>query len=117
MLTTLSLRTATQQGPRTTTFLEGLRTPAWMARAACRGRDTDAWFPTHGPPNANNRRAVYLCRKACPVRDACLSYAMARAAEGDRLMGVWGGLTEQQRYRRLRRQRKANPTSQKRANP
>ena len=36
----------------------------------------------------------------CPVRDACLDYAMKTEEEsGDRLLGVWGGLSPIQRQR------------------
>lgn len=53
----------------------------------------DMWFPSKGE---SNRDAKTICR-ACPVRDACLQWAL----EHDERFGVWGGLSERER-RRLR---------------
>ncbi|MFN2503672.1 MAG: WhiB family transcriptional regulator [Acidimicrobiales bacterium] len=67
---------------------------AWRRRRACRGVDTNVFFPGDeddaGP-------AVAICR-GCAVRMACLSYALTYRITD----GVWGGLTEAQR-RQLRR--------------
>lgn len=67
----------------------------WMAKAACRGHDPDAWFPTVGKPSGE---AVAICT-GCPVREQCADYA---DAHGER-HGLWGGLTTDERYRRARR--------------
>lgn len=79
--------------------------PAWMARSACRDVDPELFFgPDFGwgrehsePPQVRAKReaaAKALCL-ACPVREACLEYAMT-APEHD---GVWGGVTAAERER------------------
>lgn len=71
---------------------------AWQNRAACRGIDTDIFFPI-SDEEAGPAKAV--CG-ACPVREACLEHALAdREREG-----VWGGATERERRRIIRQRRK-----------
>ena len=71
---------------------------SWRNRAACRGIDADLFFPVTdeeaGPAKA-------IC-EACPVREACLEFALA-ARERE---GVWGGATERERRRIVRQRRK-----------
>jgi WhiB family redox-sensing transcriptional regulator len=66
----------------------------WREDAACRGADTDLFFPATeeeaGPAKA-------ICA-LCPVREECLEFALQTRQED----GVWGGMTETER-RRLRR--------------
>lgn len=62
-------------------------------RAACIGLDTDFFFDY-----AWASVAIATCH-ACPVLDACREFALA---EGRLLFGVWGGLTHEDRKRRLR---------------
>lgn len=64
---------------------------SWMQYAACRGMDTNMFFPDWG---GNMDEAVAVCRR-CPVRASCLRHAMSHP-END---GVWGGLTEMERKR------------------
>ena len=71
----------------------------WYDDAACRDADTDVFFPVSesqaGPAKA-------ICAE-CPVREACLEYALeARPPDG-----VWGGLTPIERHRLIRRRQKA----------
>jgi len=70
----------------------------WRESGACRTADTAVFFPVTddeaGP-------AKVIC-STCPVREECLTFALANREE----QGVWGGLTETER-RRVRR-RKAN---------
>jgi WhiB family redox-sensing transcriptional regulator len=69
----------------------------WQLQAACRGHDSAAFF---APPHferkemrlARERFAKSVCR-GCPVKDACLDYAL-RTHEPH---GVWGGLNEFER--------------------
>lgn len=69
----------------------------WLARAACKGPLSEAFYP---PPQferkeervARERRAKAVCAD-CPVREACLDYAL-RIREPH---GIWGGLTEVER--------------------
>lgn len=69
---------------------------AWVESAACAGMDTDLFFPHRGD---DCRPAKLVCDR-CPVREACLEYALVN---GER-HGVWGGLSERER-RRARRAR------------
>jgi WhiB family redox-sensing transcriptional regulator len=69
----------------------------WRQDAACRGADLDLFFPISeedtGPAKA-------ICA-SCPVREACLEWAIATHQED----GVFGGLNAAER-RRLRRRRR-----------
>jgi WhiB family redox-sensing transcriptional regulator len=67
---------------------------SWRAQAACRGLETDIFFPA---TDEEAEPAKAICA-ACPVREECLEYALTTRQED----GVWGGLTETER-RRLRR--------------
>jgi WhiB family redox-sensing transcriptional regulator len=81
----------------------------WLARAACRNATADDFFPD-GPVTApavarQVERAKRVC-SCCPVRAACLAYAM----ETMPAHGIWGGTTEDERrrdHRRALRSRKA----------
>lgn len=76
--------------------------PRWMCDAACRDVDPDLFFGTDpgwgqitetiAQRRAREKRAKALCAQ-CPVRDACLEYAMT-TPEHD---GLWGGLTDRER--------------------
>lgn len=72
----------------------------WRRQARCRGADPGLFHPED-----EDEPAVAAAREVCsgcPVRQACLEYALA-AREPD---GVWGGLTAKERRRELRRRRK-----------
>ncbi|MFI5040931.1 MAG: WhiB family transcriptional regulator [Acidimicrobiales bacterium] len=69
----------------------------WRQQAACRGLDTEIFFPAS---DADADAAKDVCA-TCPVRDQCLEWALATRQED----GVWGGLTDNER-RRLRRRRR-----------
>lgn len=71
---------------------------SWRNRAACRGIDPDIFFPVTDE-EAGPAKAV--C-DVCPVREACLEFALA-ARERE---GVWGGATERERRRIVRQRRK-----------
>ncbi|MFD9499892.1 WhiB family transcriptional regulator [Streptomyces sp. NPDC060035] len=76
----------------------------WRASAACQNVDPDLFFPvgTSGPALIQAEEAKEVCRR-CPVREACLRWAMDDSRQ---LTGVWGGLGEEERRalkRRLRR--------------
>ena len=70
----------------------------WRQRAACRGDDPDIFYPVS---EEDAEEAKSICG-ACPVREACLEYALGHR-ERD---GVWGGATERERRRMLRQRRK-----------
>ncbi|MFD3654603.1 WhiB family transcriptional regulator [Streptomyces sp. NPDC058620] len=76
----------------------------WRASAACQNADPDLFFPvgTGAPALIQAEEAKEVCR-GCPVREACLRWAMDDSRQ---LTGVWGGLNEDERRalkRRLRR--------------
>lgn len=71
---------------------------SWMDQARCQETWPDAFFPEKGE---NSREAKRICM-ACPVRAKCLEYAL----EHDEKHGLWGGLSERQRYAIKRRRRR-----------
>lgn len=79
-----------------------LPTQRWMARAACAGHDTQVWFSED--PGGVYRQARAVCAD-CPVRAACLDWALATKVD----YGLWGGLNPDER-RRIRRRRRAPHT-------
>jgi WhiB family redox-sensing transcriptional regulator len=75
----------------------------WREDAACRGVDTDVFFPA---TDEEAEEAKAICA-SCPVRKECLEFALQTRQED----GVWGGLTETERRRlrrRLRERARAN---------
>lgn len=69
----------------------------WQGRAACRGPHTRVFFPPSHFERRDERedregRAKAICR-ACPVRRACLDYALSIREPH----GIWGGLNELER--------------------
>lgn len=63
----------------------------WYQKALCRNEDIDPdlWFPDrHDTPQA--RRAKTWCN-VCPVKNQCLSEALALQAAGLSVDGIWGG--------------------------
>jgi WhiB family redox-sensing transcriptional regulator len=68
---------------------------AWQERAACYGLDPEIFFPTS---EEEAGLALSYC-SACQVREICLEWAIQN---GERY-GVWGGTTEQERRRLMRR--------------
>ena len=68
----------------------------WRLDAACRDLDTAIFFPETEEAVA---AAKAVCA-ACPVREACLEFALITRQDD----GVWGGLEENER-RRVRRRR------------
>lgn len=71
-----------------------LRGDHWSDEAACKGTDTEAFFPEKG---GSVRDAKRVCG-GCAVKAACLEYAL----ENGERFGVWGGLSEPER-RKLKR--------------
>ena len=75
-----------------------MNTP-WSARAACRGLDPMIFFPATEEDAA---AAKGVCGE-CPVRELCLEHALGQRERE----GVWGGCTERERRRIIRRRRRA----------
>lgn len=69
----------------------------WMEQAACKGIDTDLFYPEVGE-SAYAGLVKRVCRE-CLVREACLSYAL-RMVDLD---GIWGGMTARERGRMRRK--------------
>ena len=70
----------------------------WTDQAACRGTDTEIFYPVTPDEEAE---ALSICA-TCPVRAQCLDYAIRNREN----YGIWGGATPEQR-RRMRRERAA----------
>ena len=75
----------------------------WRSHAACRREDPELFFPigSAGPALAQIVAAKAICAR-CPVRKACLRFALGTGQD----YGIWGGLTENER-RSLRRNERA----------
>jgi WhiB family redox-sensing transcriptional regulator len=74
---------------------------SWQHQAACRTEDPELFFPvgTAGPARLQVEKAQRVCA-SCPVREACLTYALDMGES----VGVWGGTSEEER-RTLKRRR------------
>jgi WhiB family redox-sensing transcriptional regulator len=72
---------------------------SWRQKGACRGLDPAIFYPAS---DDDAGQAKSICAM-CPVREACLEYALAHR-ERD---GIWGGATEKERRRLLRQRRKS----------
>jgi WhiB family redox-sensing transcriptional regulator len=72
---------------------------SWRKHAACRGLEPEVFFPVS---EEQTEEAKAVCRE-CPVREACLEYALANRERE----GVWGGATERERRRMIRQRRKS----------
>ncbi|AOT62107.1 MULTISPECIES: WhiB family transcriptional regulator [Streptomyces] len=73
--------------------------PSWQESALCAQTGPELFFPE---PGSSTREAKFLCG-LCEIREACLEYALTH----DERFGVWGGLSEQERYE-LRRRRSSS---------
>ncbi|RMB81709.1 WhiB family transcriptional regulator [Streptomyces shenzhenensis] len=62
---------------------------AWQEGALCAQTGADFFFPE---PGSSVREAKRICG-LCPIRAACLDYAL----DHDERFGVWGGLSEKER--------------------
>jgi WhiB family transcriptional regulator, redox-sensing transcriptional regulator len=67
----------------------------WRSLAACQSADPDLFFPisSAGRSTAQVVQAKSICA-GCQVRRDCLAFALRT----HQLHGVWGGLSEQERY-------------------
>ena len=69
----------------------------WMDEGRCREIPPSTFFPSDGVGVEVARR---ICAD-CPVQSPCLEYALAERIDH----GVWGGTSERERRRILRRRR------------
>nr|CEL23362.1 WhiB-like transcription regulator [Kibdelosporangium sp. MJ126-NF4]CTQ96902.1 WhiB-like transcription regulator [Kibdelosporangium sp. MJ126-NF4] len=73
----------------------------WRRKAACRDEDPELFFPIGNAGQATQNQvdeARAVCAR-CPVREACLQWALANGEDA----GVWGGWTEAERRQFRRR--------------
>ncbi|WP_419918371.1 WhiB family transcriptional regulator [Candidatus Poriferisocius sp.] len=68
---------------------------SWMAYGKCAGKSTRDFFPSTG---LGVEKARKVCQE-CLVQEACLNYALSNRIR----YGVWGGRSERERRRLLRR--------------
>jgi WhiB family transcriptional regulator, redox-sensing transcriptional regulator len=73
----------------------------WMATGKCKDVAPEMFFPSDG---IGVQVAQRICA-GCPVSATCLDYALANRIDH----GVWGGASERERRRILRRRRTAQP--------
>lgn len=66
-----------------------------LEQALCAQTDPEAFFPEKG---CSTEPAKAICRE-CPVQAECLRWALA----SDQRHGVWGGLSDRERYALRRR--------------
>ena len=92
-LTSLAVRPAPVDGDRTV--------EPWYLRGACRGLDSAIFYPDPVEESAIEH-ALSVCQR-CDVRPECLDHALLRREP----TGIWGGTTERDRRRILRRRRSA----------
>ena len=71
---------------------------AWAATAACKGLDPGIFYPSTDEEAATAKEVCGLC----PVQETCLEHAIERREHN----GVWGGATERERQRIIRRRRR-----------
>lgn len=76
--------------------IDGPREP-WMDNAGCLGADTEIFF--YGPHERTLMLQARALCDACRVRTPCLEYAIANNIPN----GMWGGCTENERRRIIRR--------------
>jgi len=69
----------------------------WMQRGSCRDIPPSTFFPSDGV-GVDLARAICA---TCPVQSACLEYALENRVDH----GVWGGCSERERRRILKRRR------------
>ena len=70
---------------------------AWMSGRNCRNHPPTVFFPSDG---VGVDRARKICA-GCPVAEPCLEYALENRIDH----GVWGGTSERERRRILKRRR------------
>lgn len=92
-----SLRGTAITGARETSPVDvlALQPPEWTVDAVCASTDPAIFFPEKGE---STRPAKLVCA-GCEVRAECLAWAL----KNNERFGVYGGLSERERRRLLRR--------------
>jgi WhiB family redox-sensing transcriptional regulator len=73
----------------------------WMASGLCRVEPPSRFFPSDG---VGVEIAKRICAE-CPVKHPCLEYALENRIDH----GVWGGTSERQRRRILKKRKTGAP--------
>ena len=73
----------------------------WVDRSACRGLDATIFYPDPDD-EVGTERALAVCG-GCDVQEHCLEHALSLREH----TGIWGGATERDRRRILRRRRRS----------
>ncbi len=78
-----------------------MNTLTWREKGRCKGADPTVFYPEDDEDPGEEAKAI--C-DTCPVREACLEYAVASREK----IGVWGGYTARERRRLVRQRRRAS---------
>ena len=74
----------------------------WQYEGACRDADPESFFLDPNMRGLNKRtkelNAIKICN-TCPVKQSCLNHALSIPE----YFGVWGGMTEEQRFEILKK--------------
>jgi WhiB family redox-sensing transcriptional regulator len=81
--------------PPTDLLVLDLEERPWAAYASCRSADPNLFF---SPREEDVTSAITICH-GCPVSRECLAWALESRVR----YGIWGGMTERDRRRMLRR--------------
>ena len=94
--------------PKASQLADSLRLPTFILKddPLCSQVDPELFFPEEKEYSktayyVNIKAAKEICSK-CPLVTECLEYALRNGP----LEGVWGGLTERERYNLLRNERR-----------
>lgn len=74
--------------------IRGVEDRSWAARGSCATLDPDGFFV-----QGAEQQTIKAACSGCPVRTRCLADALDNRID----FGVWGGMTERERRRLLRR--------------
>jgi WhiB family transcriptional regulator, redox-sensing transcriptional regulator len=74
----------------------------WRHRAACRGLDTNLFFPT--PHETPHPQALAACQR-CPVSEECLTYSL-RLPNEQVDYGYWAGMDRDERTKEKRNRKR-----------
>ncbi len=72
-------------------------TPGWYRKALCKGQTELFYTDEPGRPSSVRLAVPLAVCAACPVKEDCLTDALARREP----YGIWGGTTPRQRSRML----------------
>lgn len=78
-------------------FLAAVYGQSWRLDAACRGVDSEVFFPARGDREAETA-AKTICAQ-CPVIRECLDFAL----DNREPLGIWAGTSARERGRLLER--------------